>query len=80
MADIVKMASVLSIECSFLDGDTRTITLRSPRSDVSASDIQNLETFMQEENIIIRDRDSSDFRRINKAIKRNTTTKYLDLS
>ncbi|MBQ3444106.1 MAG: hypothetical protein IJL12_05975 [Selenomonadaceae bacterium] len=79
MADIVKMASVLNIECAFLDGDTRTITLKNPRSDISASDIESLETFMQTENIIIGDRDSSDFRKIKRAVKRDTTTKYLDL-
>ena len=79
MADIIKTASLLNIECVFLDGDTRTITLKNPRSNISSSDIENLETFMQTENIIIGDRDSSDFRKIRKAVKRNTTTSYLDL-
>ena len=79
MADIVKTASLLNIECVFLDGDTRTITMKNPRSNISSSDIENLETFMQTENIIIGDRDSSDFRKIRKAVKRNTTTSYLDL-
>ena len=79
MADIVKTASLLNIECVFLDGDTRTITLKNPRSNVSSSDIENLETFMQTNQIIIGDRDSSDFRKIKKAVKRNTTTSYLDL-
>ena len=79
MADIVKSASLLNIECVFLDGDTRTITMKNPRSNISSSDIENLETFMQTENIIIGDRDSSDFRKIKKAVKRETTTAYLDL-
>ena len=79
MADIVKTASLLNIECVFLDGDTRTITLKHPRSNVSSSDIENLETFMETNQIIIGDRDSSDFRKIKKAVKRNTTTTYLDL-
>lgn len=79
MADIVKTASILNIECVFLDGDTRTITMKNPRSNISSSDIENLETFMQTENIIIGDRDSSDFRKIKKAVKRETTTTYLDL-
>ena len=79
MADIIKMASLLNIECVFLDGDTRTITMKNPRGNISSSDIENLETFMQTENIIIGDRDSSDFRKIRKAVKRNTTTSYLDL-
>ena len=79
MADIVKTSSVLNIECVFLDGDTRTITLKNPRSDISSSDIETLQTFMKDNNIIIGDRDLSDFRYIRKAVKRNITTKYLDL-
>ena len=79
MADIIKTASLLNIECVFLDGDTRTITMKNPRGNISSSDIENLETFMQTENIIIGDRDSSDFRKIRKAVKRETTTTYLDL-
>ena len=79
MADIVKTSTNLVIECAFLDSDTRTITLKNPRSDVSSSDIETLETFMQTNNIIIGDRDSSDFRKIKQAVIRNTTTTYLDL-
>ena len=79
MADRVKTSNDLVIECGFLDGDTRTITLRSPRSNLSASDIANLESFMKTENIIIGDRDGSDFNKIKQAIKRETTTIYLDL-
>lgn len=79
MADTIKSSEILNIECDFSDGDTRTITLRNPKNNVSSSDIENLETFMQENQIIIGDRDSSDFRRIKRAVKRNTTTRYLDL-
>ena len=77
--DTVKTSESLNIECVFLDGDTRTITLKHPRSDISASDIENLNTFMENNKIIIGDRDSSDFRKIKNAVKRNTTTMYLDL-
>ena len=69
----------MNIECVFLDGDTRTITLKNPKRSVSSNDIENLETFMQENNIIIGDRDLSDFRKIKQAVKRNITTTYLDL-
>lgn len=79
MADKVKTASILNIECVFLDGDTRTITLKNPKSNLKASDIENLETFMQENNIILGDRDSSDFRKIKRAVKRDISTAYLDL-
>ena len=79
MADIIKTSTVLNIECAFIDGDTRTITLRSPKSNISSSEIESLESFMRNENIIIGDRDTSDFRKIKQAIKRETTTTYLDL-
>ena len=66
MADMVKTSAVLNIECVFNDGDTRTITLKNPKSNVTESEISNLETFMDENKIIIGDRDSSDFRKIKK--------------
>ena len=79
MADTVKSSSILNIECVFLDGDTRTITLSNPNGNISSSDIENLEAFMKESNIIICDRDSSDFRKIKRAVSRTTATSYLDL-
>lgn len=79
MADIVKTAANLVIECVFTDGDTRIITLKNPSNNISSTDIENLETFMIENHIIIGDRDSSDFHKIRKAAIRNTTTTYLDL-
>ena len=79
MADRTKTETVLNIECVFNDGDTCTITLKNPRSNVSSSDIESLESFMLENLIIIGDRDGFDFRKIKKAVKRNTTTSYLDL-
>ena len=79
MPDKVKYEHVLNIECLFLDGDTRTITLKNPKSSISTSKIAELETFIRENNILIGDRDGSDFRRIKKVVKRNSTTVYLDL-
>ena len=79
MADVIKYSTQLAIECVFIDGDTRTITLKNPRSDISSSEIENLETFMKTENIIIGDRDLSDFRKIKQAVKREIATTYMDL-
>ena len=79
MADKIKTTANLVIECVFNDGDTRTITLKNPSNNISSTDIENLETFMIENHVIIGDRDSSDFRKIKKAAIRNTTTTYLDL-
>jgi len=80
MADTVKSGSYLNIECVFLDGDMRTITLRNPRSDISATDIEDLEEFITNEQIIIGDRDAAAFRKISRAVKYNKTTTNLDLS
>ena len=77
--DTIKTSASLVIECVFNDGDTRTITLKNPRNDVSSTDIENLDSFMIENHIIIGDRDSSDLRKIKMAAIRNTTTSYLDL-
>lgn len=79
MADRTKTETVLNIECVFNDGDTRTITLKNPRSNVSSSDIESLESFMLENLIIIGDREGFDFKKVRKAVKRETTTTYLDL-
>ena len=73
MADTIKSGVELHIECLFRDGDTRTITLRNPRSNISSTDIENLETFMSTNNIIIGDREGADFWKIKKAFKRNTS-------
>lgn len=79
MADKVKESTVLNIECLFTDGDTRTITLKNPRSDISRSEIENLESFMQENKILVGDKAGSDFLKIKRVVRRRTTTTYLDL-
>ena len=80
MADVYKTTDNLIIEFGFIDGDTRTISLRSPKNNLAESDIENLDTFIRENNILIGDREGSDFSKIKKAFKRTTTTIYLDLS
>lgn len=79
MADKVKQTQSLIIEVKFLDGDTRTITLRNPKSDITTSEITELETFLETSNILIGDRDSSDFSKIKKVLKRDSFTTILDL-
>ena len=79
MADKVKQTQSLIIEVKFFDGDTRTITLRNPKSDITTSEIRELETFLETSNILIGDRDSSDFSKIKKVLKRDSYTTILDL-
>ena len=80
MADIVKTAYNLVIETVFVDGDTRSITIKNPRNNISQSEISELNSYMQENNIIIGDKDGSTFGRIKKVTRRSSTTTYLDIS
>ena len=80
MADVTKTSRSLIIENVFVDGDTRSVTLKNPRSDISESQITDLNSFLQETNILIGDKDGATFGRIRKVTRRNSTTTYLDIS
>lgn len=80
MADVQTTSDTLKIENLFVDGDTRTITLKNPRNDLQSSDIASLNTFMQTNNILIGDKYGSDFRRIETATKVHKVDTKLDLS
>ena len=80
MADVVKTSRSLIIENVFVDGDTRSLTLKNPRSDITESQITDLNSFLQETNILIGDKNSATFGRIKKVTRRNSTTTYLDIS
>lgn len=74
MADIITSESVLKIENYFVDGDTRTITLKNPSNNITTEQIQNLETFMRTNNIIQGDKMQGTFGKIS-AVRRVTTQK-----
>lgn len=80
MADVTKISRSLIIENVFVDGDTRSLTLKNPRSDITESQITELNSFLQETNILIGDKDGATFGRIRKVTRRNSTTTYLDIS
>ena len=80
MADVTKTSRSLIIENVFVDGDTRSVTLKNPRSDISESQITDLNSFLQETNILIGDKDGATFGRIRKVTRRSSTTTYLDIS
>ena len=79
MADVIKTSRSLIIENVFVDGDTRSVTLKNPRSDITESQITDLNSFLQETNILIGDKDGATFGRIRKVTRRNSTTTYLDI-
>lgn len=80
MAHITSSAESLKIENLFVDGDTRTITLKNPRSNISNADITELQTFMQHHNVIIGDKYGGTFGRIESVNKVTEYKTYLDLS
>lgn len=74
MADISYTTESLKIENLFVDGDTRTITLKNPKSEITTQEILTLQTFMQQNNVIIGDKYRGTFGRI-ESIKRVTETR-----
>lgn len=80
MADIQTNTQTLKIEGLFVDGDTRTITLKNPKSNITTSEILALQTFMQANNVIIGDRYAGTFGRIESVTRVNEQRTTIDLS
>lgn len=79
MADQVSTSNELKFETMFVDGDTRTFNIKSPKSNVSQSEIANLNTYMQTNNILIGDKYGGRFGKITSATTVDKTTVTLDL-
>lgn len=80
MANTQQDTLTLKIDCLFVDGDTRIITLKEPRDDLETSDFTELNQFMQEKAIVIGDKYGGDFLRINSATRVLKSKITLDLS
>lgn len=74
----------LKIENLFVDGDTRTITLKNPRAGINTAAITALETLIlngaEANSLLIGDKYGSDFKRIQTVRKVSKTTVEYDLS
>lgn len=80
MPDQISESTTLKIEALFVDGDTRTMTLKNPKSEITTQEILDLQTFMRTNNAIIGDKYGGTFGRI-ESVKKVTENKlYLDLS
>ena len=80
MADVRTDTTSLKIEALFVDGDTRTITLKNPKQTITASEINNLQNFMQANNVIIGDRYAGTFGRIETVTRVTEQRTAIDLS
>lgn len=81
MSDIIKSINELSLEQVFEDFDTRTITVPNPNTDINLkSAINDLSSYMAENQVTIGDKTGAKFARIKSAkIKRSVVT-YYDLT
>lgn len=79
MADTTSYGRELKIESMFVDGDTRTFNIKDPKSNVDQNDITALNTYMQQNNILVGDKYGGRFGKITKATTIDKTTVTLDL-
>lgn len=84
MSDKITTANELKIENLFIDGDTRTITLKNPKANITTEEITALETLIKngtgEASLLIGDKYGSDFRRIQEVIRVEKITIDYDIS
>lgn len=80
MADTIQESYDLKFETMFVDGDTRTFSLKNPKDEISTNEIEALNTFMQDSNIIIGDKYGGRFGKITSVKRIQKTTVNLDLS
>ena len=73
MADTLTTTNTLKISMGFVDGDTRTITLKNPSTTMVSGDIEALETWMLSNQPVIGDKWGGTFAKIASATKVNTT-------
>lgn len=72
----------LKIDLVFVDGDTRTITLKNPKTQITTEEIRELETLMLNENgetLLVGDKYGSALSKITKVAKITQTTTTLDI-
>ena len=79
MADTTKTTKNLKVDCDFVDGDTRAFNIKNPKSSLTASDITDLNTYMQVNGVLVGDKTSATFLRIAKASTVTKTTVNLDI-
>lgn len=80
MPDVITSNTTLQLEYAFVDGDTRTNTIKNPKTDITSEEIGELNTFLRANNALIGDRYQSTFAQINKAKRVTKTTTNFDIN
>lgn len=71
---IIKNEYSLKLNLAFVDGDTRTLTLKNPQPTIESSEISELNQYIQTNNLLIGDKTGATFGRI-KDVSKVTTHK-----
>lgn len=79
MADTTSTSNELKIEALFVDGDTRTFSIKNPKYDLGSSEIAALNTLMQTNNILVGDKYGGRFGKLTKATTVEKSTTKLDI-
>ena len=79
MADIQSLSTELGIEFLFVDEDTRIQKIKNPKTNLTSSDIEELNAWIQANNVVIGDKNGATFARIKKAVRKTTLKTELDL-
>lgn len=80
MADTVTNTRSLKIDTLFVDGDTRTITAKNPKPDIQTSEIEELNAYIQANNLLVGDKYDGTFAKITEVRVVEESRVKLDLS
>lgn len=79
MADVATQTDELKIEFLFVDEDTRIQKIKNPKENLAKADIEELNAWLQMNNVVIGDKNSATLARIRKASRVTTLKTELDL-
>lgn len=80
MADTIKTTTTGVFELQFVDGDTRKLNIKNPKSTIETSEITALNTYLQANNLLIGDQSGATFGKIKTFTKISKNTRELDLT
>lgn len=80
MADIVTTTETIQFEYQFVDGDTRKQNIKNPKAEITANEVEELNTFIRANNALIGDKYQATFAQINSAKRISKTTTDFDIN
>lgn len=78
MADVLSESAEVKFEAYFVDGDTRTMTLKNPKGNITTSEIENLQSYIRQNNLIVGDKMGGTFGKFEKVTRIKTYKTYID--